>query len=135
VGENAVPDDPEELMPTLGSGRQVQKEDVKEQRETGAEPPTAEVPDSNEAVQAVREDLQKARDAAAEAEAKLGGDGAGDPEKPYSEWKGAQLKAEALRRNADRENPEEHIDLSGVTKKSQLVKLLDEDDANSQPTA
>lgn len=129
VGENATPDDPDELLPTLGSGAQVQREDVKEAQETGATPPTAETPDSNEAVLKVREERAAAQEKAAEAMAKLGEDGPGDPEVPYAEWKGNQLKAEVYRRNAERENEEDRISLAGVTKKLQVAELLDEDDA------
>lgn len=127
VGENAAPEDPQELIPTQGSGLQVQKDDVKEARETGAEPATAEVEDSNEKVLQVRKEQEEAREQALEAEAKLGDDGAGDPEQDYSEWSGKQLKAEALKRNAEREEGDQ-IDLSGVTRKKQLVELLRQDD-------
>lgn len=134
VGENATVDDPvKDAYGPLGSpAQQVQKEDVKEAKEAGADASNPAIPpeepvDSNEAVEQARKARKEAQEAARRALEKLGDDGPGDPEQPYSEWTGNQLKAEALRRNAEREQGDQ-LDLTGIRKKSQLVELLEKDD-------
>jgi hypothetical protein len=133
VGENATPENPEDFLPPVGSGLQVQREDRKEAEEQGYSPtsPAVEVenPDSNEKVLEVRKAQEKRREQAAKAMQAVedSDEGPGDPEKPYSEWTGKQLKAEALRRNAER-GEEEQIELKGVRKSSELAELLQRDD-------
>lgn len=144
VGENAVDEDPvKAAYGPLGSpAQQRQEEDVKKAQEAGATPFETSVEDrepvdSNKKVEEVRKAAAEAREKAQKAMEKLGEEGAGDPEKPYSEWSGPQLKAEALRRNAERDEANQ-LDLSGIKRKSQLAELLDEDDRNndgSQPPA
>lgn len=122
-------DDPDSLLPTVGSGLQVQRDDVKAAQESGATPPTAEPIDTNEAVQKAREAREEAREQVAKSAAKLGEEGAGDPEQPYNKWTGKQVMHEIRRRNAERENEADRIDMTGVSKKAQAVQKLEEDDA------
>lgn len=82
-----------------------------------------ETPDSNEAVMAAREKAAKAAAALEEA-----GEEPGDPDVAKSEWTAKQLKAEVLSRNASRP-PDAQIDLTGVKRKSDLVEVLEADDA------
>lgn len=140
VGENAVPEDPvRDAHGPLGSpAQQRQVEDVQKAQEAGADPSSTSVDDddpvdSNEAVLKAREAQAKRREDAQKAQEKLGDDGPGDPEKPYSDWTSKQLKAEALRRNAER-GEDNQLDLGKVTKKSQLAKLLEQDDDNQSPS-
>lgn len=64
--------------------------------------------------------------AAALAEA---GEDEGDPNVPYAEWTAKQLKAEVAKRNAQEDRADEdQIDIAGLKKKSEIAKLLDEDD-------
>lgn len=127
--ENKV-DDPDSLLPTVGSGLQVQKEDVKEAQETGATPPTQENPDSNERVEEARKAAKEAAEKLSAAAEKLPEEGAGDPDTPYEEWKGAQLKYEVARRNTLKaEAGEPLLDMTGVTKRAQVAEKLREDDA------
>jgi hypothetical protein len=92
---------------------------------------TREVPDSNEAVQAVRDEEEarmeaqvEAQNAAAEASSEGGSVAVED-------MKGAQLKAELKRRQAERKAAgEEPLDTTGVKKTEQLRKLLQDDDAS-----
>jgi hypothetical protein len=134
--ENKGPEDPNDLIPTLGTGQQVQKDDVKEAAETGATPPTAENPDSNEKVAEARKAAEDAQQALLKAQEKLDEDGAGDPNVDMDEWTSAQVMYELRRRNAAKADAGEPlIDLTGVSKKSQVVELLREDDAaNPAPT-
>jgi hypothetical protein len=135
VGENATVDDPTlDAHGPLGSpAQQRQVEDAKAAKEAGASPQSTSVDDpepvdSNEQVLEARKARQKRQEAAAKAEDDLGDDGPGDPDQPYSEWSGKQLKAEALRRNADRDE-EGQIPLKGVRKSSELAELLEQDDS------
>lgn len=134
VGENPAPEDPvKDAYGPLGTpAQQRQKEDMAQAKELGGDPSNTAVEDdepvdSNEEVLKVRAERQKAIERAAKAEEDLGEDGPGDPEKPYSEWSGKQLKAEALRRNAERP-ADQQIELKGVRKSSQLAELLEKDD-------
>lgn len=137
VGENAVDEDPVKAAHgVLGSpAQQRQEEDVKKAQEAGATPHNTSVEDpepvdSNEKVEEARKAQVEAREKALKAQESLGDEGPGDPSQPYSEWSGKQLKAEALRRNAERGEADQ-LDLSGVTRKSQLAKLLEEDDSSA----
>lgn len=134
VGENAVPDDVQDYVGNMGTdAQQKQTEDVEKAADGGFDMTNtatkdADPVDSNAEVLAVRQAddeerarLQKARD-------ELGEDGEGDPDVPKAKWTVVQLKVAALQRNAERE-PEDELDLSGITKKKQLVALLEEDDA------
>ena len=137
VGPNAVPDD---IMKAahgpLGSpAQQVQTEDMEKAQQDGANPNSTSVEDpepvdSNKAVMEVRETLAADREKYQEKLDKLGEDGPGDPEKPFAEWSAKQLQAEVARRNADESRTEEdRLDLTGMTKKSEVAELLDRDDA------
>lgn len=136
VGPNAVPEDPtKDLHGVLGSpAQQIQKEDAKTAAEAGASPKSTstedpEPVDSNEAVLALRKEKADRTQAALEA----AGEEEGDPDVPYSEWTAKQLKAEVAKRNADPTRDEaDQLDITGMKKKAEIVKLLDEDNA-SQP--
>lgn len=139
VGENSTPDDPvRDAYGPLGSpAMQIQKDDLNEAKEAGASPSSTSVDDakpvdSNKAVQEARDAVEKAREATAKAAAKLGEDGAGDPDTPKSEWSAAQLRYELMVRNATKvEAGEEPLSTEGISKKSQLAELLDQDDASN----
>lgn len=140
VGENAVPDDVvKDAHGPLGSpAQQVQEEDRKKAEEAGADPKSTSVEDdepvdSNQAVLEAREAEAKRQEVAAKAAAKLGEDGPGDTEKPYSEWSPAQIKAEVARRNAERGDDDQLV-LKGK-KKADAVKMLEEDDEAQSPGA
>lgn len=135
VGENATVDDPiRDAHGPLGSpAQQIQKDDVKQAKEDNGSPKSTSVEDdepvdSNEKVLEVREEAKKRAEAARKAQEKLGDDGPGDTDKPLSEWSGAQLKAEALRRNAERDD-DNQLDLKGIKTKAQLVEVLEKDNA------
>lgn len=142
VGQNAVPDDnTRDLHGVLGSpAMQSQLAPpgplaADKAKEAGASPKSTSVEDdepedSNKRVMEVRENQKKAREAYQRAVDKLGEEGAGDPDKPFSEWTGKQLKAEILRRNADRPE-EQHIKLEGK-KVSDAVAALEADNAAQQ---
>ena len=141
VGENAVPEDPtKDLHGPLGSpAQQRQTEDVQKAKEAGASPRSTSVEDpepvdSNKAVLEARKAKEERMKKAMKAESKLGDEGPGDPNQPYSEWSSAQLKAEALRRNAERDEGD-LIDLEGISKKSQLAERLEQDDQRQQGSA
>jgi hypothetical protein len=132
-------EDPSKLIPNVGTpAMQIQVEDLAIARDAGADLTNtsvedAEPVDSNAAVAAVREATAKQREALQKAQEKLGTEDAGDPNVPMSDWTAAQLRLEVARRNADESRAEEDlIDTSGVKKKSQLVALLEADDAKSQ---
>lgn len=134
VGENATVDDPvKDAYGPLGTpAMQRQEEDVKKAQEAGASPKSTSVEDpepvdSNEKVAEAREAKKKAREAARKAMEKLGEEGEGDPEKPYSEWSAAQLKAELLKRNAGRDEADQ-IDTKGLKNKGDVAKALEADD-------
>lgn len=135
VGENAVPDDPADYIPNVGTpAMRMQKDDLAEAREAGADLTNTSTKDpapvdSNAAVEAARKAKEEADEAVAKARAKLGEEDPGDPEVAYSEWSAGQLRFEVARRNAERDEGAK-IDTSGVKKKSQLAALLDEDDAS-----
>ena len=139
VGENAVPDDITGYLPdrlgTAAMQRQATPEaelDVKKAEAAGGslESTTVEDPepvDSNAAVLEIQEEKEEVRKAALKAAEALTDEP--DPDTPMDDWTGAQLKAEALKRNAAYVNAEEEpIDLTGVKKKAQLVELLKGDD-------
>lgn len=134
VGENATQEDPTKAAygPLGSDAQRIQAEDMAKAKEAGASPKETSVEDpepvdSNEKVMEVREARKKAQEKAAKAAAKLGEEGPGDPNEPYSEWSAKQLKAEALRRNAERDEADQ-LDLSGITKKEQLAEALQKDD-------
>jgi hypothetical protein len=136
VGDNPAPEDPvRDAHGPLGSpAQQRQKDDAKQAREEGGSPDSTTVDDdepvdSNEKVLEARAARQKRMEKAQKAEGKLGEDGPGDPEQPYSEWSPAQLKAEAFRRNAERDD-DNQLDLDGVSTKAQLAEVLERDDEN-----
>lgn len=133
VGENATVDDPtKELHGVLGSpAQQRQVEDLQKAQEAGASPASTSVEDpepedSNERVEAVRKTAEEAAEKLRLAADKLGEDGEGNPEEPYSEWTGKQLVYEIRKRNADR-TEEEQLELPRKVKDA--AALLDEDDA------
>lgn len=137
VGESAVATAEQVARGRLG-GSLVQVADADAARAAGftEDDPllTREVPDSNEAVLAAREaeakrqaTAKKAQDALAEA-----GEEPGDLNVPYAEWTAKQLKAEITRRNADRDE-DSQIVTKGLTKKSEVAALLDEDDEANAP--
>lgn len=135
VGPNATVDDPvKDAYGPLGSpAQQRQVEDMQKAKEAGGNPKSTAVEDpepvdSNKAVQEAREAKKKAREAARKAMEKLGEEGEGDPDQPYSEWSAAQLKAELLKRNAGRDEADQ-IDTSDLKKKADVVKALEADDA------
>lgn len=132
VGESPTAS-PEEMVAGKFTGAVAQVSDAEKARAQGATPdsPAVEAPevsDSNKAVLAQREKKAKAAQKAAEAAADLGEEGAGDPEKPYTEWSAKQLKAEVLSRNADRDEAHQVV-TKGVKNKADLAALLDADDA------
>lgn len=138
VGENATVDDPTtDLHGVLGSpAQQRQTEDAQKAKEAGASPSStsvddAEPVDSNAAVLEARKELEARRAKAAKAEAALGEDGPGDPEKPYTEWTAKQLKAEVAKRNAE-EGREAQIELKQGMTKANVAELLQADDDSSQ---
>lgn len=143
VGENATVDDPtKELHGVLGSpAQQRQVEDVAKAQEAGASPFSTstedeEPVDSNERVLAVREQVAKDREAYAKAVDKLGDEGPGDPEQPYSEWSPKQLVAEVHRRNADEGRAEEdRIVLEKNTRAKAEEALEADDQAQTDRTA
>lgn len=133
VGENATVDDAtRDLHGPLGSpAQQRQAEDAQKAKEVGASPKSTSVDDddpvdSNERVLEVRKAQEEARKSYQKALEKLGEEGEGDPEKPFSEWSPKQLMAEIKKRNADRAE-EEQIQLSGK-KKADAVQALEADD-------
>ena len=134
VGENPVPDDPEELVPAFGTGRQANPAAAAEADEKGASAHSPEVnapepEDSNKRVLQVRKEREERREKALKARAALveANEEPGDPEVPYSEWSANQLKAEVTRRNAERDEAD-LIDTKGVKKKSELAERLQADD-------
>lgn len=136
------PEDPTKELhgPTGSPAMRLQKEDLAEAREAGASPKETSVEDpepvdSNEAVAQARKELAEAREADAKARAALAEADMepGDPDTPYAEWTGKQLKAEVARRNADGRDPERFIQLKGGMKKSDVAALLDADDNSGQP--
>lgn len=137
VGENATVEDPvRDAHGPLGTpAQQIQKDDVKQAKEEGGSPDSTTVDDDdpvdgNEKVLEVRKDVEEAREKAMKAAAQVGEDGLGDSSKPYSEWSGKQLKAEALRRNAEAvENGNEPpFDLSALKSKSNVAQALQDND-------
>lgn len=138
VGENATVEDPvKDAYGPLGSpAQQRQTEDVLKAQEAGATPNSTSVEDpdpvdSNEAVLEARKAAEKRAAAAKKAADQLGDDGPGDPDQPYSEWSAKQLKAELLRRNAERDE-EGQIDTSGLSTKAQVAEALEADDNRTQ---
>lgn len=137
VGENAVPDDLIKEMhgPEGPVAHRIQKDDAALAREVGGDPysTTVEDPepvDSNEAVLEVRGEKEELRQAALDAAAGLDEEDVQGGDKPYEEWSGNQLKAEVARRNAERLNEQGNpIELKRGMKKSDVAKLLREDDA------
>jgi hypothetical protein len=131
VGENAAPD-PQELIGNTGTpAMQRQKEDLAEAQAAGADLTNTSVNDadpvdSNAAVQEVRDAQAEAAEALRKASEKLGDEGEGDPDEPYSKWSVAQLKFEVSKRNADRDEASQ-INISGAKKKSDLAAALDAD--------
>jgi len=140
VGDNATVDDPtKDLHGPLGSpAQQIQKDDVKTAQEAGASSTStsvedAEPVDSNKAVLEAREARAKAQARVEKTEAGLGEDGAGDPEKPYTEWSAAQLKHEVAVRNAQEDRAEgDQLELKSGMKKADVASLLDADDNRTQ---
>ena len=135
VGENATVEDPtRDLHGVLGSpAQQRQTEDVKKAQEAGASPASTSVEDdepvdSNQRVMEVRKAKDEAREAYAKAIEKLGDEGEGDTNKPYSEWSGKQLLAEVKKRNADPDRAEEDQLKLESRKKDDAVALLEADD-------
>jgi hypothetical protein len=98
--------------------------------------PHAENPDSNEEGRGGPQGRRGRPAGIAKAQEKLDEDGAGDPNVDMDEWTSAQVMYELRRRNAAKADAGEPlIDLTGVSKKSQVVELLREDDAaNPAPT-
>lgn len=136
VGENATVDDPTaEAHGTLGPPAwRSQKEDRKEALEAGGSPQDTvqedpEPVDSNARVMEVREQVAKDREAYAKAVEKLGEEGPGDPDVPFSEWSPKQLVAEVHRRNSDDSRAEEdRIVFEGRVTKTAAVEALEADD-------
>lgn len=135
VGDEKISEDPtKDLYGPLGPpAHREQKEDAKEAAEAGGSPQSTttedEPPvDANEKVKEVREAKEKAREAHQKALEKLGDDGPGDPNEPYSEWSPKQLKEEILRRNAE-EDRHEDDQLEVPRQKAEAAKLLEDDDA------
>lgn len=136
VGENATVEDPvRDAHGPLGTpAQQIQKDDVKQAKEDGADPFNTstdddEPVDSNEKVLEVRKEVEEAREALQKSAAALGDDEEGDPDEPKSEWSAKQLKHELAKRNlARQEAGEEPLSTQGVKKKSDLAALLDQDD-------
>lgn len=133
VGPNATVDDPADLIPNTGTpAMRIQKDDLAEAKEAGADLTNTSVKDadpvdSNAAVKAVQEQAAAAQAAIAEARAKLGEEDEGDPDVPYSEWSAKQLKFELAKRNAGRDD-ESKISTEGISKKGQLAGALSADD-------
>lgn len=135
VGENATVDDPaKELYGVLGSpAQQRQVEDVAKAQEAGASAFSTsteddEPVDSNERVQAVREQKAKDNEALQKAIEKLGEEGPGNPEEPYSDWSPKQLVAEVHRRNADESRAEEDRIVLEKNTRSNAEAALEADD-------
>lgn len=133
VGENAVPDDVvRNLHGPMGSpAQQQQVDDMQKAQDAGASPDSTSVDDdepvdSNEAVLTARAERQDRARKAQEALEKAGAD-RGDPDKPYSEWSGPQLKLEIALRNAEEGRAEEDI-ITMPKKKSEAAELLEQDD-------
>jgi hypothetical protein len=125
VGENATVT-MDEAVAGRFTGQDIQLADAQVARDNEFDAenparPAPENPDSNEAVLAAREKAAKAAAALADA-----GEEPGDPDEPYEKWTAKQLKAEALRRNADRP-PDQQLSFEGVKKKADLAALLDAD--------
>lgn len=133
--EETTGDPTKDLHGVLGSPAQrVQKEDVQEAQAAGASPKSTSVEDpapvdSNQEVLKVRESLAADQELARKTAEKLGEDGPGDTEKPYSEWTGKQLVAEVARRNADEDRTEEdRIEVKKGSRKADVAALLEADD-------
>jgi len=141
VGENATVDDPVRANygPLGTPAQQRQWEDKQAADEAGATPFETSVEDdepvdSNEAVLEARKLRQEQAKKLAKATENLGDEGAGDPDKPLSQWTAKQLKHEMARRNQGR--PEEaQLSAKGLKKKSDLVKLLKRDSETYDPNA
>lgn len=135
VGENATVDDPtKDLHGVLGSpAQQAQADDKEKADKAGASTASTSVDDadpvdSNKAVLEVRKEAEARSAKALKAEAALGEEGAGDPEKPYTEWSAKQLKAEVARRNAVEGREDNQIELVRGMTKPDVAALLDADD-------
>lgn len=120
-----------DLHGPLGSpAQQTQKEDMKQAKEEGGTPKSTTVEDrepvdSNKRVL----DLRKEKAERAKAALKAANEEPGDPDKPYSEWSGKQLKAEVARRNADPDRAEEdQLKLEKGMKVADVAAMLDSDD-------
>jgi hypothetical protein len=133
VGEKAVAEDPMDYIPPVGTGMNTDPEAVKLAKEAGGSPVSTSVKDpepvdSNAKVLKAREAEAARQEALKKAQDKLGEGEPGDPSVPYSDWTAPQLKLEVARRNADR-GDDAQLDMTGMTKKSQVAELLEQDDA------
>lgn len=137
VGENAVPEDPKDYIPNTGTpAMQTQKDDLKQAQEAGADLTSTSVQDpepvdSNAAVKEAQEAEAARQEKLKAAQDALGEGEPGDPDVPFADWTSKQLKLEVARRNAER-GDDDQLDISGMTKKSQVVELLEADDAAQQ---
>lgn len=127
VGENAVPENlVADAYGALGSpGQQAsvfgQDGDAYEPSVTGPDPV-----DSNAAVAEVQAKWQEKYEKAVE-----NLESEGDPETPYGEWTGKQLKAEVARRNADGRGEDELLTIAKGMKVADVAAMLEADDENT----
>lgn len=139
VGDNATVEDATAAKygPLGSPAQQRQVMDRERAEELGGSPDETAVPDpepvdSNEEVLKVREAREEARRKAQKAQEALGEEGAGDTDKPYSEWNQKQLKAEVAKRNAAKvEAGEEPLELKKGMKIADVAEMLDADDEAS----
>lgn len=136
-GEDGPIEDPTRSLhgPQGSPAQQRQVEDRKQAQELGGTPKSTAVEDdepvdSNERVAEVRRKMAE-RYAKAQEALESSGEEAGNPEEPYSEWSGKQLKAEVARRNADGRDEEQMLKISKGMKIADVATMLEEDDRNS----
>lgn len=128
VGDHATPDDARAEFSSMAGREALKLSDPVRYAELEAagwpEPDGPELPDSNEEVLKAREvKAEKAKKALEESGAQPG-----DPDVPYEDWTGPQLKAEITARNAEPDRAEEDQLKPTSKKKADAAALLRADD-------